>query len=112
MGSVQHPLRNRTGRRLWHGKIPIGNIGSNQERPMSTATITRPAIETLRDLVDRLGDIPLERIRFHPAPGTATEADVLARPDGVKRLCELVDGVLVEKAPDFYGSALSAVFIG
>jgi hypothetical protein len=41
--------------------------------------------------------VPLCRIRMHPAPGTATEADVLMRPNGEKRLFELVDGVLVEK---------------
>ena len=55
--------------------------------------------ETLADLLDRLGNIPPERIRFHPYPGTATEKDVLAARDSAdKRLCELIDGVLVEKA--------------
>jgi Uma2 family endonuclease len=55
--------------------------------------------ETLADLVDRLGDVPLERIRAKPAPGTATEQDVIAAWTGAeRRLCELVDGVLVEKA--------------
>jgi hypothetical protein len=28
-------------------------------------------------LVHRLGGIPLERIRLHPPPGTATEQDVI-----------------------------------
>jgi Uma2 family endonuclease len=78
---------------------------------MSTTTITRPETETLRDLLDRLGNIPPERIRLHPAPGTATEADVLARPHGEKRLCELVDGVLVEKAMGFYESVVAGVLI-
>jgi hypothetical protein len=40
---------------------------------MQTAT----PIETLGDLLDRLGRIDPERVRFHPAPGTATEADVV-----------------------------------
>src|SRR2546422_9004603 len=79
---------------------------------MSTATITRPVIETLRDLVDRLGDIPPERIRMQPAPGTATEADVLFHLEGEKRLFELVDGVLVEKAMGLYESILAGVLIG
>ena len=41
---------------------------------MSTAVTTpqSPAIETLADLLERLGNVPLERIRFRPAPGTAT----------------------------------------
>ncbi len=53
---------------------------------------TKPA--TLADLVGRLGDVPLERIRMMPPPGTATEADleVARRPT-----CELIDGTLVEK---------------
>lgn len=55
--------------------------------------------ETLADLIDRLGGVPLERIRLKPPPGTATEEDVLAaRRSPQRRLCELVDGVLVEKA--------------
>jgi Uma2 family endonuclease len=65
------------------------------------------SIETLADLIERLGDIPLARVRFHPFPGTATEADVLARPNGEKCLCELVDGVLVEKAMGLYESLLA-----
>jgi Uma2 family endonuclease len=68
-------------------------------------------IETLADLLERLGSIPPDRVRFHPLPGTATEQDVLARPDGVKRLCELVDGVLVEKPMGYYESRLAVVLI-
>jgi Uma2 family endonuclease len=52
--------------------------------------------------VDRLrrhfGMIPAERILLDPAPGTATEDDVLRINERKERLCELVDGVLVEKA--------------
>jgi Uma2 family endonuclease len=54
--------------------------------------------ENLAELLERLGDVPLARIRTQPPPGTATEKDVLAARDALdKRLCELVDGVLVEK---------------
>jgi Uma2 family endonuclease len=64
----------------------------------ATARKKHASIKNLADLIERLGDIPLERIRFHPAPGTATERDVIAAWSGVdRRLCELVDGVLVEK---------------
>jgi Uma2 family endonuclease len=69
------------------------------------------ALETLADLFERLGDVPAYRVRLHPAPGTATEADVLARPHGEKRLCELVDGVLVEKTMGYYESLLAALLI-
>jgi Uma2 family endonuclease len=76
---------------------------------MTTATLAPPEIETLADLLHRLGDIPLERIRFRPYPGTATEEDVIKSPRG--RLCELVDGVLVEKAMGYYESRLAASLI-
>ena len=71
-----------------------------------------PAIETLADLHRRLGEVPLCRIRMHPAPGTATEADVLMRPNGEKRICELVDGVLVEKPLGYYESLLAGILVG
>ena len=35
------------------------------------------SIDTLAELVERLGGVPLERIRFRPYPGTATEEDVI-----------------------------------
>ena len=54
-----------------------------------------PKPYTVADLLDRLGGIPLSRIRMEPAPGTATEGD-LDKPETV--LCELIDGTLVEKA--------------
>lgn len=53
----------------------------------------------MAELLRKLGNVPPERVLLHPAPGTATEEDVLwyeARAS--KRLCELVDGTLVEKA--------------
>ena len=33
--------------------------------------------ETFADLHRRLGEVPLDRIRMKPAPGTATEEDLL-----------------------------------
>lgn len=75
---------------------------------MNASTSTSP-IENLAELVERLGSIPLERIRFRPSPGTATEQDVLARPGGEKRLCELVDGVLVEKPMGYYEARLALI---
>jgi Uma2 family endonuclease len=78
---------------------------------MTISTTARPAIETLADLLERLGGVPLDRIRFHPALGTATEADVLVYPNGEKRLLELVDGVLVEKPMGFFESRLAAILI-
>src|SRR5262245_23056526 len=64
---------------------------------MSTTSMRRGP-ETLAEALHRIGDVPLERIRFRPYPGTATVKDVIAaRNSPERRLCELVDGVLVEK---------------
>jgi Uma2 family endonuclease len=52
---------------------------------------------TLAGLLHRLGDIPPERVLLKPPPGTATEADLLELLEHHDRICELVDGVLVEK---------------
>jgi Uma2 family endonuclease len=73
---------------------------------MATATVSLPA--NLADLLKQLGSIPPWRIQLHPAPGTATEQDLLVAldPHG-KRICELVDGVLVEKAMGFKESLLA-----
>jgi Uma2 family endonuclease len=75
---------------------------------MSQATIAAPEIKTLADLRRRLGGISLERIWFHPAPGTATEKDVIAAEARENRLCELVDGTLVEKAMGFEEARLAS----
>src|SRR4051794_4897761 len=58
---------------------------------------TLPDVVNVRDLIAHLGDIPPERIRMHPLPGTATEKDLLRLVEREKILCELIDGVLVEK---------------
>ena len=71
-----------------------------------------PGVETLADVVDRLGGVPLDRILWNPRPGTATEDDVLRLLDGEpKRLVELVDGILVEKAMGQREGFLAATLI-
>ena len=45
----------------------------------------------------RLSCIPAHRIVLEPAPGTATEEDVIHLLHHHKRICELIDGTLVEK---------------
>jgi Uma2 family endonuclease len=54
-----------------------------------------------------LGDVPMERIIFDPWPGTATEADLLRFVECDKRLCELIDGTLVEKPVGYRESAVA-----
>jgi len=62
---------------------------------------------TAVDLAARFGPIPLSRIRAIPPPGTAREEDVVEIHDHEDRLCELVDGVLVEKAMGTYEAYLA-----
>jgi Uma2 family endonuclease len=65
---------------------------------MSRATIAPPEPpQTVADLWERLGRVPLERIRLDPALGTATEDDLIRINEKEGRLYELVDGTLVEK---------------
>lgn len=74
---------------------------------MTAVTTATAAIDTLADLLEHLGGISPKRIRFRPAPGTATEKDVLAIHDREGRLYELVDEVLVEKAMGLRESLLA-----
>jgi len=65
---------------------------------MAPVVAQRMPVRTFAELHERLGGIPLWRIMADPPPGTATVDDVIRYCDGNdKRLCELIDGVLVEK---------------
>lgn len=64
--------------------------------------------KTVADLIARLGGISPERVLLRPPPGTATEDDVTFIRDRERRLCELIDGTLVEKAPWFPASVVGA----
>jgi Uma2 family endonuclease len=55
----------------------------------------------------QLGGVSPRRIRFRPAPGTATENDVVKIRDRERRHFELVDGVLVEKVLGYWDSVLA-----
>lgn len=75
------------------------------ECPAMNATVeTPPRFRNVGELLHDLGEIPADRIRLNPRPGDATEADLLG-PEG--RLCELVDGVVVEKAIGYDESLLT-----
>ncbi len=68
----------------------------------------QPRFDNAQEWHDSLGDVPLRRIIFDPLPGTATEQDLLTLVEGDnKRLCELVDGTLVEKPVGFEESLIA-----
>lgn len=79
---------------------------------MTTVPGMAPRINTLADLLDRLGGIPLNRIRFRPYPGTATVQDVIDMERREGKLFELVEGVLLEKAVGFIQSGLAGFLLG
>ncbi len=66
---------------------------------------------TMDGLIERLGRIPLNRVLSHPAPGLATEADLIEANRKYDRLYELVDGILVEKGMGFAESVLAGALI-
>lgn len=66
---------------------------------------------TAAELRNQLGGIPLERIRMKPLPGLATEQDLLRVQESEGRTCELIDGVLVEKAMGYFESRIAAALI-
>lgn len=74
---------------------------------MAHATEATAGVWTAVDLVERFGAVPLDRIRHDPAPGSATESDVVEIHDREDRLYELVDGTLLEKTVGTYEAYLA-----
>ncbi len=83
------------------------------KRPVSPRTVRSipPSPETMGELLKQLGDIPPERVRLKPTPGTATKRDLLRLLDKFNIQCELVDGTLVEKPMGQIESSL-AMWLG
>ena len=73
---------------------------------MSTAIAT-----TWDQRLADLGQIPASRILSEPTTGTATWEDVVRVQETQHRLCELVDGTLVEKAMGWKESLLAGVLL-
>lgn len=82
---------------------------------MTTAAPSRPSpprrFENAEQWLAALGGVPLSRILFNPWPGTATEDDLLYMVDHEKRLCELIDGTLVEKPVGYWEGVIAARII-
>jgi Uma2 family endonuclease len=126
MGRTPREVRRATDPAMMYNRMaanPISPIvlgalmatasATKQHKP--TPVQERP--ETLADLLKRLGNIPANRVRLRPAPGTATEEDVIRNNESLFRtaLCELVDGTLVEKPVGWEESAIAiliARFLG
>ena len=70
-----------------------------------------PSEWTLADFLTQIGGIPPERIRMFPPPGTATENNILTAEGHTGRVCELIDGVLVEKTMGYLESLLAGIIV-
>jgi Uma2 family endonuclease len=68
---------------------------------------------TVADLIRSLGNVPAQRVRIVPSPGTATESDLLANNEDAFRgaMCELVAGTLVEKPTGIEESEIASLLI-
>ncbi|REJ85171.1 MAG: Uma2 family endonuclease [Planctomycetota bacterium] len=75
------------------------------------SAVLEETVETMADVLERLGHVPADRVLTRPQPGTATEKDLLRLPNDVRRMCELVDGTLVVKAMGAPESAIAAVLL-
>ena len=75
--------------------------------PVAAGSASEPPFRryTGHEWIKSLGNVPLDRILFDPPPGTATEADMI-RATLRGRVCELIDGTLVEKAVGFWEERL------
>lgn len=73
---------------------------------------TETDLETMQDVLDQLGGVSPARILMKPPPGSATEADAIAVHEKKRVLCELVDGVLVEKGMGYVESMLKIFLAG
>jgi Uma2 family endonuclease len=66
-------------------------------------------IWTASEVIAHFGDIPIVRVRTSPEPGKATEADVIELHERHDRLCELIDGTLVEKTMGWREAELAII---
>lgn len=75
---------------------------------MASIPDTGIPIWTASTVIAHFGEIPIARIRTSPAPGEATESDVIDVHERHGRLCELIDGTLVEKTIGWQEAELAA----
>jgi Uma2 family endonuclease len=78
---------------------------------MTTTLAAEADLITLAELLERLGGVPAERVRLRHPLGSATEEEYVRFAERTGRGCELIDGVIVEKAIGYFESRLAAVLL-
>lgn len=66
---------------------------------------------TLEHRLQELGGVPADRVLAMPMPGCATPVDLIEVNERHGKLCELVDGTLVEKAMGYEASVVAAAIL-
>jgi Putative restriction endonuclease len=66
---------------------------------------------TLEERLLDLGNVPAARVRIEPSPGKSTVEDLVRLRNTERRLYELVDGTLVEKAMGWQESFLAGILL-
>jgi Uma2 family endonuclease len=74
---------------------------------VTVADVAITPVRTIEDVLDDLGGIAGSRVLVVPPIGQATVEDVITVHARTKRLCELVDGTLVEKGMGFRESMIA-----
>ena len=92
-------------------RAKVIQVGSLEGRASILKTMPHLKYENAADWLHDLGDIPLDRIIMDPWPGTATERDLIVLVERDKRLCELIDGTLVEKPVGYLESLIAGWLI-
>jgi Uma2 family endonuclease len=88
------------------------SLAGGSMSPLVSGAYAMATYLTVADLQRNLGNVPPERIRLQPLPGTATVVDVERAAAVGEMPCELIDGVLVEKTMGWYESLLAAIVVG
>lgn len=78
---------------------------------MSVGVNGRTRFRNMDEVLRALGGIPPSRVRMEPPPGTATTRDLIRLWKAEGRMCELVDGTLVEKPMAFSESNVASLII-
>ena len=105
----EHPFLDRKSKSQ-EGDL-LATATQSKPKPSQPPSAQSPRFETAGELLKSLGGIPPHRVRLSPIPGTATERDLIVENDHNDRICELIDGVLVEKATGQEESRLAALLI-
>lgn len=83
------------------------NLAPPAPVPSPAGRAVRRAV-SVADIVEQFGDVDLDRIVFDPAPGTATADDLDRVRRETGRLCELIEGTLIEKAVSYDSAAIAS----